>query len=117
VRKIVVAAFVVLGMLWQTMALAGQGMGQGALGDAGHSVLHWQSAAHHHHDDGGYHEDDSSDSTQHMVLDGALAVPGLCAGVEVLVFLPWALSPAALDDSPPASAFVDRLRRPPKLSL
>ena len=116
-RRLFVIVFVMLGMVWQATAVAGPMAlvhGEGALE---HAFLHWQDKGHHHHDDGSYHQDDSDASVQHVALDAALGALALWSTLGLTVAALGTDMPALRESHAPPAPVLERLRRPPKLTL
>jgi hypothetical protein len=112
-RRPAVLFFVLLAMLWQSVAWAQPGSKVSLLGDLKHAVLHWQQEAHHHHDDGSFHLDDSPASTFHVVHDLLTVTVALLQG-PLPHFVPSTNAPPGnLVAAPAPDAFVDGLLRPP----
>jgi hypothetical protein len=113
-RRGLLLLFLLLSLVWQSMAYATPAAAASHQPDAEHAALHWEQQAHHHHDDGSWSADDSDESRLHVGLDSAVtgsALPGpsgwrlaLTGAAAPAVFIPVTLP------SPPPEG----LRRPPR---
>lgn len=116
-RKTFTILFLLTSILWQSIAMAGQGMVYDHAEGLAHAVLHLEKDGHHHHDDGTYHEDSSDQSSQHIQADDCLSVtellpPVFCPALPQLG-LP---APAKGLDCAPAAPFLEGPMRPPRLT-
>lgn len=75
-RRRAVVFFMLIAMIWQTVALARPGPAVDVFADREHAALHWQGDGHHHHGDGSYHLDDSNESVQHVLSDHGSGAAG-----------------------------------------
>lgn len=116
-RRAVVVLLVLMGMLWQSFAAAGQGTLMSSGEDLAHSVLHWQETGHHHDEDGTYHQDNSDESSQHLALDSALGAPALWSAPQMKLAEVVETPPTVHDDRTVPGHIPERLRRPPRLNL
>jgi hypothetical protein len=117
-RRTIVVLLMLLSMVWQVTAFAGP-MGLARAGeDLTHAVLHWQEAAHHHHEDGSYHQDASHESTAHVAVDAALAVPAIWSATALQIPAPGdGAHPTLTDVEADPGPSLQRLRRPPRTDL
>lgn len=113
-RKFFLVAFLLLSLLHQSFAAAGQGLMVHAVDGLAHAVLHWNDEGHHHHDDGSYHQESSDESVTHLQGDNALSVTALPLSTDLRLPCMSAATALADDSSPPASPVLDGPRRPPR---
>jgi hypothetical protein len=106
--------FLLVALLWQSLAMAIPAGALQTLHDNGHDVLHWNGEAHHHHDDGSYDMDDSASSQQHLMADAAAQPSALVPSERVCV--PPSRSPSPDVETkvlgPPP--FIEGPHRPPR---
>lgn len=114
-RRRHIVFFLLLAMLWQSIAMAHIGSTVNVMVDLEHAALHLQEESHHHHEDGSYHQDDSSLSAQHKVMDHHQ-----CASLEMGVplshdFPPLgSADPGGLHETLLPNPTPDGLLRPPR---
>jgi hypothetical protein len=109
-----VILFVLLAMLWQSLAMARVGSSVNVLADVQHAALHWHEESHQHDDDGTYQLDDSKESTQHVLGDHMNVSPALLR-TEPAVFAPQgSTAPNGLHDEVVPAPTLDGLLRPPR---
>lgn len=101
-------------MLWQSLAMAGNGSTVSALHDLGHAALHWQEEAHHHLADGSYLVDDSTESLQHVAMDSPNVYVALTAASAHVFPRLGAGAPDGLREAPAPDPALDGLLRPPR---
>ena len=115
-RRTFVHLFLLLCICWQALAVAGQLPLEASHEEMEHAVLHWSGQGHHHDDEGALHQDDSDQSAQHIVADGVVTSPAMWAEAQFCFATPVRTTPSASDEAIPLHPFVDKLRRPPRLS-
>jgi hypothetical protein len=116
-RRSACLLFLLLSLLWQSVATAGGRLLPELAEDAEHAALHWQDQAHHHHDDGSYETHDAGDggTDAHVHFDGAAggaALPvasprdpgSVAAGVPAFFYLLTLPSPPGGRRRPPRTA-------------
>ena len=108
--------FLLTSVFWQAIGVAGKGTLVSGQADLAHAALHWQEASHHHHDDGSYGFDDSKASAKHLTADGVQASPALVQSTSLPVADYAAARPPITDDAASTPPYLERLRRPPRLS-
>jgi hypothetical protein len=108
--------FLLTSVFWQAIGVAGKGTLVSGQADLAHAALHWQEANHHHHDDGSYGFDNSKASAKHLTADGVVASPALVQSNSVPVADYAAVRPPMTDDAASTPPYLERLRRPPRLS-
>jgi hypothetical protein len=113
-RRSAVLLFMLVAMLWQSVAMARPGSTVNLLADLEHAALHWLEESHHHHDDGSFHLDDSQASSFHVLSDQMAGTIALLPAVAHH-FPPNASSrPGGLRQHRVAEPFLDGLLRPPR---
>ena len=114
-RRSAVLFFMLLAILWQSVAMARVDSTVNALADLAHATLHWQEEAHHHHEDGSYHQDDSKESVQHGVTDHLNASLALAAAASHDFPPLGSAAPDGHYEQLVPSPSLDGLLRPPRL--
>ena len=114
-RRSAVLVFMLLALLWQSVALARAGSTGNALANLEHAALHWQDSGHHHHEDGSYHLDDSPESALHVIADHLSVSAVLMTSVAYGFAPPASTSPGGWHDRAAPHPFLDGLLRPPRL--
>jgi hypothetical protein len=108
--------FLLVALLWQSLAMARVGSTVNPLVDLEHATLHWQEKAHHHNDDGSLHLDESRESVQHVAIDHLTASLDMGAHTAHR-FLPLAAAaPDGQHGQPMPDPALDGLLRPPRLA-
>lgn len=112
-RRSFVVIMLVVSAFWHVLTVGGW-LGVSSPRETAHTMLHWQGQAHHHHGDGSVTQDSSEESTQHLTLDGVLAVNGAWSASAVLLHSFELAGPVVKDDIVGPWPYLDGLRRPPK---
>lgn len=108
--------FVLLSILWQAIAVAGQLPMFATHEEREHAVMHLQEADHHHDESGVVAQDHSSDSKFHLLGDRVPSAP-------LVTFMPTIPSPQ-WENAPPSTVVLaqlpfpvlEGLRRPPRFT-
>ncbi len=113
-RRTAILFVTIIAMLWQSVAVARDGLLMDAAADLAHAVLHWHGQSHHHHDDGNFHLDDSTESVQH-VLGDPVCTTALPMVVAMHGFAPpGSLAPLGWREAGVPDPAPDGLLRPPR---
>lgn len=107
---------VLLSVLWQSFAIAGQATAFADAEEVAHAALHWQEEGHHHHDDGSVTQDDSDESLQHLAFDGCLSTSVLWQSASFSFAPVGGAPPLIADEAAIPSPHLAGLRRPPRLT-
>ncbi len=107
------ALFLILAMVWQTLAVLGPWVISSRSAEVEHMALHGQDASHHHHDDQALHLDEQEAGPQHLHADSGLSASGLIPSAAISLGFEKSPAPVVHTDVARRPPFIEGLLRPP----